>query len=95
MAHLLPNSFVPKTTVALSGPDFMKHLELQDAEIAREGLGTIRIPVADGAAVYIVRSLKPAKLQHVWAGDAWHADAATIRGLRPQDISLIMTPAKP
>jgi hypothetical protein len=43
-------------------------------------------PVADGYAQYLVWSSKPLSLIHLPIGDAWHAPAALIRGLRVTDI---------
>lgn len=46
----------------------------------------LRFPRADGYAMYRVTSANPLKLQHIPYGDAWRADAATIRGLRLADV---------
>lgn len=47
----------------------------------------IRTPVADGYAYYFVDSMKPLVLRHIPYGDAWHASAVWIRGLRAEDVS--------
>jgi hypothetical protein len=56
--------------------------ELQEKEPEK----LISFPVADGAAVYYLKSEKPLKLEHIPVGDAWTVSQATIRGLRIQDI---------
>lgn len=47
---------------------------------------TIQFPIADGYAVYMVFQTSPLELIHVPTGDAWQADACTIRGLRLKDV---------
>ena len=42
--------------------------------------------VADSYAVYCVVKDRPLTLEHIPYGDAWHADARLLRGLRRQDI---------
>ncbi len=54
----------------------------------------IMIPFADGFAYYIVVSMSPLKLQHVPYGDAWHAPAAHIRGLRKADVEAMISRQK-
>lgn len=56
---------------------------LQDGEVVG---GVLMLPFADGHACYLVESEKPLRLAHIPYGDAWHADASTIRGLRLQDV---------
>ena len=46
----------------------------------------IRTPRADSYAVYMVFKAKPLQLIHIPIGDAWHADACWIRGLRLVDV---------
>lgn len=46
----------------------------------------VRFPVADGYALYYVKSLKPLVLQHIPYGDAWQIPYAHIRGLRLADV---------
>ncbi len=46
----------------------------------------VNFPQGDGYACYRVKSAKPLTLEHVPFGDAWQADAITIRGLRLQDV---------
>lgn len=43
-------------------------------------------PIADGAAIYRVESMKPLRLAHVPYMDAWRAHHTTIRGLRVADL---------
>jgi hypothetical protein len=45
----------------------------------------IRFPIADGYAQYMVWTLT--KLIHLDEGDGWHADAATLRGMRAVDVA--------
>lgn len=47
---------------------------------------TVQFPYADGYAVYMIASLKPATLVHVPIGDAWHLPAAHIRGLTAKEL---------
>ena len=44
----------------------------------------IAFPVADGAAQYMLCT--PTKWIHLDEVDGWHADAATIRGMRAADV---------
>lgn len=46
---------------------------------------TIKTPVGDGYAVYMIFDTRPFELIHVPVGDAWHADAVWVRGLRLSD----------
>lgn len=46
----------------------------------------LNFPMADGAALYAVVSESPLVVRHVPHGDAWHAAAATIRGLTMRDV---------
>ena len=88
MATLLPTSYVPKTQVNFAAPhkEWQKQMNAEHKEIRAQGFGVVCFPRGDGHATYIVRCLKPLKLQHVESGDAWHADYATIRGLRLADV---------
>lgn len=43
-------------------------------------------PVADGQALYYVKSLKPLVLQHIPFGDGYQIHGAMMRGLRVADI---------
>ena len=45
----------------------------------------INWPRADGYARYVIVKQSPLTLGHLELGDAWHADAATIRGFRLKD----------
>lgn len=81
-----------------SGEDFKAYDQRSNAAFAKleeassalpdgEVVGAlIQFPHADGYAIYRVASAKPLKLQHIPYGDAWHADASTIRGLRLADV---------
>jgi hypothetical protein len=44
-------------------------------------------PVADGAARYMVFSLRPFTLIHIPLHDAWHIPEVVARGLRTKDIT--------
>ena len=55
-------------------------------ERLRELRDTIGFGVADGYAWYLVKSRKPLVLQHIDYLDGYAVSAATIRGLRAQDI---------
>lgn len=46
----------------------------------------IRFPVADGYAEYVVMNTRPLQLIHLETGDAYAADAMTLRGLRVSDV---------
>lgn len=48
---------------------------------------TIRFPIADGYAFYLVESMKPLVLRHVRHGDNWQVEPALIRGLRSADVT--------
>ncbi len=50
----------------------------------------IHFPYADGSAHYRVSSASPLKLQHINVGDGWHVSAATIRGLRLDDVKVMV-----
>lgn len=43
-------------------------------------------PVADGAALYFVKSMKPLVVQHVPYGDAYRVPDAHVRGLTAKDV---------
>lgn len=47
---------------------------------------TIRFPIADGYAIYMVANTKPLEVIHVPTGDAWQADPILLRGLRVSDV---------
>ena len=46
----------------------------------------LRFPAGDGAAEYMVRSLRPKQFIHIPLGDAWTVPDYTLRGLRADDI---------
>jgi len=46
----------------------------------------VRFPIADGQALYYVKSVSPPVLQHIPYGDAYQIPAAHIRGLTTKDI---------
>lgn len=50
----------------------------------------IRFGVADGYAVYRVKSLKPLVLEHVPFGDAYQISVSHIRGLRVTDVKALI-----
>lgn len=50
----------------------------------------IRLPYADGQAHYRISCISPLRLQHIPIGDAWHVSAATIRGLRLDDVKVMV-----
>jgi hypothetical protein len=50
----------------------------------------IRFSVADGYAVYYVKSFSPLVLQHVDYGDGWQISDAHIRGLRKADVEQML-----
>lgn len=67
--------------------------ELQTLQAASDALPDgqvvgflLHFPVADGHATYKVVKAKPLQVVHIPHGDAWHADAITLRGLRVSDI---------
>lgn len=93
MAQLLDKSYQPKPELDYTGAsrDWHKIYDKQWEDIEKQGLGVITFPVADGQAVYIVRSLKPLKLQHVNYCDNWEVDYALIRGLRRADVEARMS----
>lgn len=88
MATLLPKSFVPKHQFSWGDKNINIHDEInkQYEEVEREGFGLYRYQVADGHAEYIIRSLKPLKLQHVDIIDGYSVNPAHIRGLRLADV---------
>jgi hypothetical protein len=86
MARLLKNSYaLPELDY-----DMSKDWRQSEHEVAfrklLESEDLIGIPAADGFAWYRVVSESPLTLQHVPYGDAWHAPAAHIRGLRKTDV---------
>jgi hypothetical protein len=85
MAKLLPTSFVPKTKINYDDTDWRDQLDKEWDEIEAEG-PIVKFGVADGYAVYIVRSMKPLTLQHVNSGDGYSAHPALIRGLTVADV---------
>ena len=46
----------------------------------------LRLPWADGCAMYRVASEQPLVLEHIPHGDAWHVPAPMIRGLSLADV---------
>jgi hypothetical protein len=95
MAQLHKKAYNFKRTAGLSFLDAMKEEEaelvrlekaaakLLDGEI--EG-ALVSFGVADGKAIYLVKSKSPLVLQHVPFFDGYRIDAAMIRGLRLADI---------
>lgn len=68
--------------------DFREHMELEMASMAElQAEGWVwHTPAADGAAYYLVVSLRPLRLAHIPHLDGWHAPDAMIRGLRPYEV---------
>jgi hypothetical protein len=54
----------------------------------------ISFPVADGQACYFVENLRPLRLQHIPAFDAYRISDAHIRGLRAPDVEQMLARAK-
>ena len=52
------------------------------------------VPVADGAAEYMVWKLRPLALIHLPLGDAWNADPIYLKGLTASDVRKVIS-AKP
>lgn len=96
MAQLLDKSYEPQPALDYKSPSstWNDTYDAQWEDIEKQGLGVITFPVGDGSAVYIARSLKPLKLQHVNYCDGWHADPALIRGLRRADVEARMEQRK-
>lgn len=46
----------------------------------------MHFPRGDGYASYVTFATSPLSMIHLEDGDAWHADAMTMRGLRVSDI---------
>jgi hypothetical protein len=55
---------------------------------------TIRFPVGDGYAEYMVYTTTPLALIHLPYGDAWHVDPIMLRGLRVADVKQKVGAAK-
>jgi len=56
--------------------------------------GIISFPIADGRAIYQVIKEKPLQLAHVAFSDGWQADPITIRGLKLEDVKLMLKRSK-
>lgn len=54
----------------------------------------VSFPYADGAALYMVASLRPVALVHLPIGDAWRLSDAHERGLKAKDIRLNVESSK-
>ena len=68
-------------------PTFRDHMEAEQEAMDRLPPERVwKTPVADGHAVYYVKSDKPLKLQHMPTGDAWQASPSLIRGLRLPEV---------
>jgi acetoacetate decarboxylase len=86
MAQLLKTSYqLPELDYDMSKDWRQSDHEKAFKKLCEENT-VIQIPHADGFACYLVVSESPLVLQHVPYGDAWHAPAAHIRGLRKKDI---------
>ena len=46
----------------------------------------IQFPIADGYAMYFIKSIRPLTLQHIPYGDAWQIPTAHMRGLKKADV---------
>lgn len=84
MATLITPHFTPPAIDFRSG-DIQKQIAAAWAAIEQQG-DLLTFGVADGQAVYIVRSIHPPRLQWVDWLDGYRANPALIRGLRSKDI---------
>lgn len=96
MAQLGAPYLVPKFNVGEK--DYAAQYRAEEAwfdQLWRTSLGkkddnldgcVIRFQVADGYALYYVKSEKPLVLQHIAIGDAYAEHPALIRGLRVADV---------
>lgn len=64
--------------------------QMAGAEEALEAMRLIRFPVADGYALYEVKSVTPPVLQHVDYLDGYRIPDAHIRGLTSRDIQQML-----
>jgi len=84
MAKLHPEPFIPPR-IDFRRPNLREQLDASWKAVQAAG-ELITFPVADGQAVYLVRSVSPPILQWVDWLDGYRADPALIRGLRANDI---------
>ena len=84
MAQLLPTPHCPPA-IDFRAENYREQINAAEAALEREG-ELLRFPVADGHAVYLVRSIRPPRLQWVDWLDGYQADRALIRGLTARDI---------
>jgi hypothetical protein len=92
MAKLLAT---PYKNTKWDGVEPYREYDKRVSEILKNiGDQVIKFPVADGYALYFVKTLKPLVLQHIPAGDAWRISAAEIRGLRIADVEFKLKQGK-
>lgn len=84
MAKLLPDAFEPPP-IDYTREDINEQRDAAWKAIEAQG-PVLTFPVADGRAVYIVRSFKPLILQWVKWLDNYQSDPALIRGLNVTDV---------
>ena len=84
MAKLHPEPFTPPS-IDFGAANLREQIDASWKAVEAAG-ALITFPVADGKAVYIVRSVSPPVLQWVDWLDGYRADPALIRGLRSSDI---------
>lgn len=87
MAQLLQDSYpLPEWKYdGLKTSDKDQPHEIEMKRLVKEET-VIVFGVADGGAYYLVKSMKPLKLQHIPYGDAYRVSPIMIRGLRAADI---------
>ena len=84
MARLTITPFIPPP-INFNAPNSREQLDAAWQTIQQQG-DLLSFPVADGQAVYVVRSIHPPILQWVDWLDGYRADPSLIRGLRAVDI---------
>lgn len=89
MAQLLKDAYpLPDLPAGLSDWRNSEH-EKEFQRLQREET-VISFGVADGGAYYLVKSMKPLKLQHIPYMDAYQVPYAMIRGLRKADVEAMV-----
>jgi len=51
----------------------------------------LQFPVADGYALYFIKSTKPLVLQHIYHLDGYEIPGAHVRGLRLEDVNYMIS----
>ena len=92
MAKLHPQPFTPPT-IDFRAANVREQIDAAWKAVQAQG-DLLTFPVADGKAVYIIRSVSPPVLQWVDWLDGYRADPALIRGLRSSDIRTRLQQAK-